>query len=105
MGSEKLIECPFCCELVKEHALKCYHCGSWIQPGTALLSPCFRPKNGRTLWGVCAGLAKRFGLSVTLVRLVFITLFLLGGHGLILYIILRLLMPEEQGSVPVQQTA
>ena len=95
MGSESLIECPFCRELVKEQASKCYHCQSWIRPGGAVLSPCYRPRYGRTVWGVCAGVAKRTGYDVTIVRLVFIALFLLGGHGLTLYIVLRLLMPDE----------
>jgi len=95
MGNETLVECPFCREFVKETAVKCYHCRSWLQPGTAILSPCYRPREGRTLWGVCAGLSKKFGYDVAVVRLVFIALFLLGGHGLFLYIVLRLLMPEE----------
>lgn len=107
MGNEKLVKCPFCREMVREKAIKCYHCRSWIQPGTAILSPCYRPTDGRTLWGVCAGIAKKFGVDVTIVRLVFIGLALFGGHGLLLYIILRLLMPEEpEGtSAPAQQAA
>ncbi|MFU8870929.1 PspC domain-containing protein [Micromonospora sp. SL4-19] len=54
-----------------------------------------RPREGRMLAGVCAGLAQRFGLSVGLVRLLFLLSLLLPGSQLIIYVILWILMPNE----------
>jgi phage shock protein PspC (stress-responsive transcriptional regulator) len=45
--------------------------------------------------GVCAGLARRFGLSVGLVRLLFLLSLLLPGTQVIVYLILWILMPNE----------
>ncbi|MFU8852233.1 PspC domain-containing protein [Micromonospora sp. SL1-18] len=54
-----------------------------------------RPREGRMLAGVCAGLAQRFGLSVGLVRLLFLLSLLLPGSQVIIYVILWILMPNE----------
>ncbi|MFX0595074.1 PspC domain-containing protein [Melissospora conviva] len=54
-----------------------------------------RPRNGRMLAGVCAGLAQRFGLSVGLVRLLFVASLLLPGTQVIVYLVLWILMPNE----------
>jgi phage shock protein PspC (stress-responsive transcriptional regulator) len=45
--------------------------------------------------GVCAGLAQRFGLSATLVRVLFLLSCLLPGPQIVLYIILWVLLPSE----------
>jgi phage shock protein PspC (stress-responsive transcriptional regulator) len=56
----------------------------------------YRPRNGRMLAGVAAGLARRFGLPVWLVRLGWLLLFLPGGlPGLVPYIIFWIFMPSE----------
>ncbi len=55
----------------------------------------YRSRTDRQLAGVCAGLAAYLGLDVTLVRIAFIILALLGGPGLLLYIIMALVVPEE----------
>lgn len=44
--------------------------------------------------GVAAGLARYFDVDPVIVRLIFLLLFFGGGHGLIIYIVLWLLMPE-----------
>jgi phage shock protein PspC (stress-responsive transcriptional regulator) len=46
--------------------------------------------------GVCAGLARRFGLSVGLVRLLFVLSIILPGSQVLVYVILWLLMPNEE---------
>ena len=53
-----------------------------------------RPRNGRVIAGVCAGVADRFGISRTLVRLGFIV-FGLVGAGEIAYIALWIVMPSS----------
>jgi phage shock protein C len=46
--------------------------------------------------GVCAGLAKYFSIDPTLVRLIFIIAVLAGfGTGLVVYIVLAIVVPEE----------
>jgi phage shock protein PspC (stress-responsive transcriptional regulator) len=52
-----------------------------------------RPRNGKIVAGVCAALAARFGMSTTLVRLLFV-LFGLVGAGEIVYIILWIMIPK-----------
>jgi phage shock protein C len=54
-----------------------------------------RPRYGKVIAGVCRGLADYFGVSVTLVRVVFL-LFGVFGAGEIAYIVLWLLMPKSQ---------
>jgi phage shock protein PspC (stress-responsive transcriptional regulator) len=53
-----------------------------------------RPRDGRWIAGVCAGLADRFGFSPGLVRLVFV-IFGLVGAGELAYIILWILIPRD----------
>ncbi|MEV1328190.1 PspC domain-containing protein [Micromonospora costi] len=54
-----------------------------------------RPRQGRMLAGVCAGLAQRFGMSAGMVRLLFLLSLLLPGTQVIVYLILWVLMPNE----------
>lgn len=54
-----------------------------------------RPRDGRVIAGVCAGLADRFGWDRTLVRTIFVLSFFLPGPQLLLYIALWVIMPEE----------
>lgn len=55
-----------------------------------------RPRRGRVLAGVCAGLGARFGIRPWPARLVFVLgLMLLPGSQIIVYPILWVLMPAE----------
>ncbi|GHJ56970.1 PspC domain-containing protein [Micromonospora chersina] len=54
-----------------------------------------RPRQGRVFAGVCAGLAQRFGMSAGMVRLLFLLSLLLPGTQVIIYLILWVLMPNE----------
>jgi len=53
----------------------------------------YRSSNDKMIAGVCAGLGERFKLDPTMVRLAFALLFFLGGHGLLIYLILWIIMP------------
>lgn len=53
-----------------------------------------RPSN-RVIAGVCAGLARRFGMSPNTVRLIFVVSCLLPGPQFLIYIALWILMPSE----------
>jgi len=55
-----------------------------------------RPRQGRVLAGVCAGLGRRFGLDPWPARLLFVlVLLVIPGSQLLIYPILWLLMPDE----------
>jgi phage shock protein C len=54
-----------------------------------------RPRRSKLIAGVCAALADRFGVSVTLVRIGFV-LFGLFGVGELVYIALWILIPKSQ---------
>ncbi|MBO0892931.1 MAG: PspC domain-containing protein, partial [Acidimicrobiales bacterium] len=49
----------------------------------------------RLIGGVASGLARHFDLDVTVVRLAFVLVTLLGGFGVPLYVAAWLLIPEE----------
>jgi phage shock protein PspC (stress-responsive transcriptional regulator) len=69
-----------------------------------------RPTQGRTIAGVCAGLARRVGIGEWPMRWLFIlAVIVLPGSPLLFYPILWILMPDEEwvarthGSGPAQQ--
>ena len=95
--------CPWCAESIRVEAVKCRHCGSILDVSGArsLSEPWFRPREGRMLAGVCAGLAEQFGLSVTIVRLAFaLGAFFSAGIFLVVYLALWLAMPEGDSFEP-----
>lgn len=57
--------------------------------------PLRRAYHGRMLGGVAAGIADYFGIDVTLVRVAFAVLAVLGGAGIPVYLACLLLIPEE----------
>ena len=54
-----------------------------------------RPRTGKIIAGVCAGIARRFGLSPTLVRILTLLSFVLPGPQILIYIALWILMPKD----------
>jgi phage shock protein PspC (stress-responsive transcriptional regulator) len=54
-----------------------------------------RPRDNRWIAGVCAGLGRRFGLPPMLVRLLFLLSCLLPGPQVLAYIVLWVIMPNE----------
>ena len=57
--------------------------------------PLYRAHEGHMLGGVAAGLARYLDLDVSLVRIVFVVLALIGGVGVPFYLAAWLLIPEE----------
>ena len=55
----------------------------------------YRSEQDKALGGVAAGLAQYFDLDVTLVRMLFVLLALADGVGILLYLAMWLIMPEE----------
>ena len=54
-----------------------------------------RPRDGRKIAGVCLAFANFFGLDVSLIRIVWLLAVLLGGTGVLAYLISWLVIPEE----------
>ena len=50
----------------------------------------------RMIAGVCGGLAKYFDIDPTIVRVLFVVTIFIGGGGILAYIILWIVVPEEQ---------
>jgi phage shock protein C len=63
----------------------------------------YRNETDRMIAGVCGGLAKFFNVEATVVRLVFLLLFFLGGSGFLLYLILWIIVPQESHTAGTPQ--
>jgi phage shock protein C len=88
------VYCNACGKQMPDDARLCPYCA---QPaaGAAARTQLVRPRDGRMIAGVCAGLARHFGWNVTLLRLVWLLMFLLGGVGGLLYVVLWVVIPNE----------
>jgi phage shock protein PspC (stress-responsive transcriptional regulator) len=54
-----------------------------------------RPKQGRMIAGVAAGLADRFGMDRGMMRLLFVLSLILPGPQILIYLVLWVIIPEE----------
>lgn len=54
-----------------------------------------RPRYGRVIAGVCAALARQFGVSPWLVRALFVASVFLPGPQILLYVVLWIVFPSE----------
>jgi phage shock protein PspC (stress-responsive transcriptional regulator) len=54
-----------------------------------------RSRSGRVVAGVCAALARRFGMRPWTVRLLFVLSCLLPGPQILLYVALWIILPGE----------
>jgi phage shock protein C len=56
-----------------------------------------RPREGRVIGGVCAGLGRRFGLAPWTARILFVLLLMvIPGSQILIYPVLWILMPSEE---------
>ncbi|MDX6350277.1 MAG: hypothetical protein QOF84_5067 [Streptomyces sp.] len=62
------------------------------------MSALVRPRNGRMIAGVCAGLADRFGMSAMTMRVIFVLSCLLPGPQFLVYLALWVLLPSEKSA-------
>ena len=59
------------------------------------MSRLVRPRDNRWIAGVCSGLARRFGMSPNVMRLIFVISCLLPGPQFVIYIVLWVMIPSE----------
>jgi phage shock protein C len=63
----------------------------------------YRSLRQRMVGGVCGGLGEYLAIDPTLIRVLFILAAIFGGHGVLLYLILLLLVPiEPEMTAPIQ---
>jgi phage shock protein PspC (stress-responsive transcriptional regulator) len=55
----------------------------------------YKIKSSKKIFGVCAGVAEYLDVDVSLVRIIWAACILLGGTGLLLYIIAAIILPEK----------
>jgi phage shock protein C len=55
----------------------------------------YRSKENRMIFGVCGGLGEYFEVDPLIIRILFILLSLTAGSGIILYLILAVIIPNE----------
>ena len=91
--------CNYCGKIIQDDANVCAYCGIRVGAVTAR-KRLVRPRADRKIAGVCAGFAEYFDLDVTLVRLVWLFVLLVGGTGLLAYVIAWIVMPEEPLRLP-----
>jgi phage shock protein C len=58
-----------------------------------------RPRDNRVIAGVCSGIARRFGIDPTLVRILFVASLLLPGPQILIYLVAWVLMPQESSTL------
>ncbi len=73
-------------------------------PPTAPRPRLERPREDRIISGVCSGLARHLGLDVTLVRAAAVLLVLFGGAGLLVYLAVLVMVPQEGSEQPLIRT-
>ncbi|MCI9124698.1 MAG: PspC domain-containing protein [Eubacterium sp.] len=54
-----------------------------------------KSNQNRLICGVCGGIAQYFGLDATLIRLGWVIFSVIGGSGILAYIIAAIIMPPE----------
>ena len=59
----------------------------------------YRSDENKMLAGVCGGIAEYFGVDPTLIRLAWVVFSLLGGSGLLAYILAAIIIPRDDSNL------
>lgn len=99
--------CSSCGKEEPAGAKFCPYCGRANQVDTqAILPGMVRPRAGRKVAGVCAGLAQRYGWDVGIVRVAALVLAASSaGLGILAYAVLWIVMPDEPLYLPANASA
>ena len=60
----------------------------------------YRAEKRGTIAGICIGLEDYFGIDATIIRLIFVVLAFTAGPGILAYIVLWFVLPDEQKIYP-----
>lgn len=55
----------------------------------------YKSKENRMLCGVCAGIANYFNIDPSIIRVLWILFACMGGSGILAYILIAIILPEE----------
>lgn len=91
--------CNYCGKSIQDDANVCAYCGTRVG-GVIGRKRLVRPREGRKIAGVCAGMAEYFDLDVSLVRVVWLILGFMTGVGFIGYFVAWIVMPDEPYMLP-----
>ncbi|HLU88097.1 MAG TPA: PspC domain-containing protein, partial [Taishania sp.] len=59
----------------------------------------YRDTENGYIGGVCSGLASYFNIDPTIIRLIWVAAFLIGGVGFLLYVVLWIVIPKASSSI------
>ena len=59
----------------------------------------YRSDENKMLAGVCGGIAEYFGVDPTIVRLAWVVFSLLGGSGVLAYILAAIIIPRDDSNI------
>lgn len=59
----------------------------------------YRSDENKMLAGVCGGIAEYFGVDPMLIRLAWVVFSLLGGSGLLAYILAAIIIPRDDSNL------
>lgn len=63
----------------------------------------YKDPNNKVIAGVCSGLGNYLGVDVTIMRVLFVAMALLGGPGLLIYIVLAIIMKKPPSEYEAEQ--
>jgi phage shock protein PspC (stress-responsive transcriptional regulator) len=64
-----------------------------------------RSQSDRVIAGVAGGIAQRFGVKATLVRLAWVVSVFFGGFGILAYLLLWIALPKRPAHIPATRIA
>ena len=97
--------CPQCGKEYAQNVNFCCQCGVAMAAPTRRRKKLMRSRSDEKIAGVCGGFAEYFDMDSTLMRLLWLALVLVGGWGLLAYIIAWIVMPEEPLAAPAAAAA
>jgi phage shock protein PspC (stress-responsive transcriptional regulator) len=62
----------------------------------------YKSTQDRKVCGVCGGIAEYFDVDSTVIRLAWVVFTLLGGSGLLAYIIAAIIMKDDPGYIDME---
>ncbi len=97
--------CPQCGQEYSQKVNFCCQCGTAMFVRPTAKRKLTRSRRDKKIGGVCAGAAEYFDLDPTLVRVLWVIFALLGGWGLLAYLVAWIVIPLEPKALPAPEKA